>query len=211
MKKALNRGIQLYEMAIWKFLGNSIITRIQGGDYKNDNELRKALQADSKFGLGNWVDLSGMICPFEALDQLLESVENGNVASLEEVNAGLTMLHKNYYNYEWTWAVDVLAKFYGKSINEFESEDVIAVVEKWKDSVLGIDRYLYEDAKKEFSMTKKTGFGVDGKNGAQELDFTEVRGEFESNETVIAIKMHMEKKEVLGNEIIELMTGVSKN
>ncbi len=207
-KRALDRGIILYEMAIWKFLGNSVITRLQGGNYKNNGEVRKALQADSKFGLGHWVDLSGMICPFEALDQLLESVENGSVASLEEVNSGLVMLHKNYYNYEWTWAVDVLEEFYGKSIKEFETEDVIAVVEKWKESVLGIDMYLYEDAKKEFSMTKKTGFGVDGKNGAQELDFTEVRGEFESNETVIAIKMHMEKKEGLGNEIIELMNKV---
>lgn len=204
-KRALDRGIILYEMAIWKFLGNSVITRLQGGNYKNNNDVRKALQADSKFGLGHWVDLSGMICPFEALDQLLESVENGSVASLEEVNSGLVMLHKNYYNYEWTWAVDLLEKFYGKSITEFEPEDVITVVEKWKESVLGIDMYLYEDAKKEFSMTKKTGFGVDGKNGAQELDFTEVRGEFESNETVKAIKMHMEKKEVLGNEIVELM------
>src|SRR5680860_638659 len=27
-KHALDRGIQLYEMAIWKFLGNSIITRL---------------------------------------------------------------------------------------------------------------------------------------------------------------------------------------
>lgn len=210
-KRALDRGIVLYEMAIWKFLGNSVITRLQGGNYKNNNDVRKALQADSKFGLGHWVDLSGMICPFEALDQLLESVENGSVASLEQVNSGLVMLHKNYYNYEWTWAVDLLEKFYGKSINDFEPEDVIAVVKKWRESVLGIDMYLYEDAKKEFSMTKKTGFGVDGKNGAQELDFTEVRGEFESNETVKAIKMHMEKKEVLGNEIVELMAGVSKS
>ena len=82
---------------------------------------------------------------------------------------------------------------------------IIAIVEKWKKSVLGIDRFLYEDAKKEFSMAKMTGFGVDGQNGARELDFAEVRGEFDSNETVKAIHHHMEKKEKLGNEIIESM------
>ena len=208
-KRALDRGIKLYEMAIWKFLGNSLITRLQGGSYLSNKDIQKALQPDSQVGLGYWVDLSGMICPFEALDHLLKSVESGTILSLEEVNSGLAMLHKNYYNYEWTWAMDVLEKFYGKSVKEFDSEDIIAVVEKWQNSVLGIDQYLYEDAQKEFSMTKKTGFGVDGKNGAQELDFTEVRGEFESNLTVQAIKEHMEKKANLGTEIIAMMNGVN--
>jgi len=210
-KRALDRGIKLYEMAIWKFLGNSVITRLQGRNYINNEQIRKALQPDTRFGKGYWVDLSGMICPYEALNQLLESVENGNVSSLEEVNSGLAMLHKNYYNYEWTWAADVLEKFYGKTIDKFEAEDVIAVVEKWKDSVLGIDRYLYEDAKKEFSMIKMTGFGVDGQNGAREQDFAEVRGEFESNATVQVIKEHMDKKSNLGNEIIALMNQTKKS
>ncbi len=208
-KNALDRGIQLYEMAIWKFLGNSVITCLQEREYHDDAEIRKALKPNTKFGKGYWVDLSGMICPYEALNQMLESIETNDILSLEEVNSGLAMLHKNYYNFEWTWAVEVLEKFYGKAIDNFTADDVIAVVEKWKKSVLEIDRYLYEDAKKEFSMTKKTGFGVDGQNGDRELDFAEVRGEFENNETVKAIKVHMQKKETLGNEIVALMKAVN--
>ncbi len=207
-KRAMDRGVQLYEMAIWKFLGNSLITRLQGGKYNSDEEIRENLRPDTEYGKGYWVDLAGMICPFEALNQLLDSVEDLNIVSLEEVNSGLSMLHKNYYNYEWTWAVDVLGKFYGKPVEKFTGEDVIAVVNKWKESVLGIDRFLYEDAKKEFSLTKKTGFGVDGREEARELDFTEVRGEFEKNETVQAIRLHMEKKEKLGNDMIRLMEKV---
>lgn len=208
-KRALERGVELYEMAIWKFLGNSVITRINNAKIKNTEDIKKALQPDTSFGKGYWVDLSGMLCPFEALDQLITSIENGAVQSLEEVNAGLAMLHKNYYNYEWTWAEDVLEKFYNKKLAELGPDDIISIVEKWKSSVLGIDRYLYEDAKKEFSMAKMTGFGVDGQNGARELDFAEVRGEFESNETVNAIRLHMDKKEALGNEIIEMMSKLA--
>ncbi len=207
-KRALDRGIQLYEMAIWKFLGNSLITRLQDKKYNSEEEIRTTLQPDTEYGKGSWVDLAGMICPFEALEQLLDSVENLNIVSLEEVNSGLAMLHKNYYNYEWTWAADVFKTFYGTPIYMFTREDVITVVNKWKESVLEIDRYLYEDAKKEFSMTKMTGFGIDGREEAREQDFTEVRGEFEKNETVKAIQLHMEKKEKLGNEIIELMAKI---
>lgn len=204
-KKALDRGILLYELAIWKFLGNSLITRLQGKNYEDNKEITVALKKDTSIGIGKWVDLSGLICPYEALSKLLKSIETGETGSLEEVNSALIALHKNYYNYEWTWVLDALEQFYGKRTDEFTAEDVIAIVEKWRESVLEIDRYLYEDAKKEFSLTKMTGFGVDGQNGARELDFAQVRGEFEENETVKAIKVHMKAKEELGGEIIERM------
>jgi hypothetical protein len=93
-----------------------------------------------------------------------------------------------------------------KKLTDFTAEDVINIVGKWKESVLEIDRLLYEDAKKEFSMSKMTGFGVDGRNGARELDFTQVRGEFEKNETVKAIQVHMQTKEALGNDLISRLT-----
>jgi hypothetical protein len=208
-KRALDRGIQLYEMAIWKFLGNSLISRLHGKKSGSEAGLREILKPDTHLGKGFWVDLSGLICPFEALDKILKSIENGETTTLEEVNAAMLALHKNYYNHEWTWAAAVLEKFYGTMLSEFTAADVVAVVNKWKESVLSIDRFLYEDAKKEFSLTKMTGFGVDGQNGARELDFAQVRGEFEQNETVKAIHIHMQKKEELGNEIIEQMNSLT--
>jgi len=210
-KRALNRGIDLYEKAIWKFLGNSVISRLHGQKFNNEKEITRALHPDTQLGKGYWVDLSGMLCPHEALLQLLVSIEDGTIQSLEEVNAGIAMLHKNYYNYEWTWAIDELEKFYGKKISELKPDDIICIVKKWQESVLGIDQYLYEDAKKEFSMSKRIGFGVDGQNGARELDFAEVRGEFESNDTVKTIQLHMKKKEKLGNEIINMMLKIEKS
>lgn len=204
---ALERGIHLYEMAIWKFLGNSLITQLSGGEYAIEQDIRQALASRTNMGKGKWIDLAGMICPFEGLDQLLTAVEE-TPASLEELNSGLKMLHNNYYNYEWTWAADCLHKEYGKAVEEFTAADVIQVVQKWLSCVLQIDQYLYEDAKKEFSIIKMTGFGVDGREGAKEEDFVEVRGEFERNKTVMAIQEHMEKKTKLGESIIEMMESV---
>ena len=207
-KRALDRGIKLYEMAIWKFLGNSLISRLQGKDYSSDLQIREILKPDTKAGTGYWVDLAGLICPFEILEKLLASIEKGGTTTLEEVNAALSALHKNYYTYEWAWAANLFTDFFGKSIQEFTAADVIYIVEKWKDSVLGIDRMLYEDAKKEFSLTKMTGFGVDGLDGARELDFSQVCGEFEQNDTIKTIHAHMKAKEELGNEVIESVNKI---
>jgi carbonic anhydrase/acetyltransferase-like protein (isoleucine patch superfamily) len=206
--RALHRGIDLYEMAIWKFLGNSLITRLQNRRLKSDSDLQQTLEPDTPVGKGTWVDLSGLICPYEALDLLLKSIEIREITTLEEVNSSLSKLHKNYYTYEWTWAAEAIESFYGKAVSHFTAEDVIAVVEKWKESVLGIDRFLYDDAKKEFSISIMTGFGIDGTSVSREEDFYQVRGEFENNKTVVAIKEHMTKKEKLGNEIINLMLNI---
>lgn len=210
-KKELDRGIILYEMAIWKFLGNSMITRLKDKIYTNDKEIREALKTGSSYGRGLWVDLSGMICPFKVLNSLLKSIEKGIITTLEKVNSSIQQIHQNYYQYEWSWTHNILEEFYGKKMKDFIAEDVIDIVEKWKESVLGIDRMLYEDAKKDFSYTTMIGFGVDGQDLEREMDFMQVRGNFDENPTVKAIIVHMEKKEALGNEIINSMKMVIKN
>ena len=83
--------------------------------------------------------------------------------------------------------------------------DIIRIVEKWKESVIGLDRMIYEDAKKEFSMASMTGFGADGSRMEKEMDFEQVRGDFESNPFVMAVLRHIEVKRALGDELIERM------
>ena len=82
------------------------------------------------------------------------------------------------------------------------------MVEKWIKSVTDLDNMLYEDAKKEFALNTKTGFGMDGEETDKNIDFEQVRGKFESNSTVAEIKEHIIKKTNLGNELIERMKKV---
>ena len=206
---ALQRGIDLYEKAIWKFLGNSLISRIQRVSINSTEELREALKKDTPLGSNSrWLDLSGMICPSDVVDQLLDAIENKKIHSLEEVHTAIRSIHKNYYTYEWSWAVDVMQHFYFVPVSEFSPTDVIEVTKKWMKAVLGIDQLLYNDAKKEFSLIKQTGFGIDGDKVVRQLDFDEVRGEFETHAEVSSIRDHMAKKEALGQEVIEKMEKI---
>ena len=206
---ALLRGIELYEKAIWKFLGNSLISRIQRMRIHTKEDICEALKRDTPLGgHTRWLDLTGMICPSDVIDQLLDSIEKKRVHSLEEVHTSLRLIHKNYYTYEWSWAVDVLTQFYGKEVSEFSPADVIEVTQRWMKAVQEIDLLLYNDAKKEFSLIKQTGFGIDGDNLVRQLDFDEVRGEFETHAEVNSIREHMAKKEALGLEVIAKMEKI---
>jgi hypothetical protein len=83
---------------------------------------------------------------------------------------------------------------------------MVEIVELWKKSVVELDRLLYEDAKKEFSLNARTGFGIDGGEHARNLDFESVRGEFEQNTFVKEILEHIRRKTELGDELIRRFT-----
>ena len=98
----------------------------------------------------------------------------------------------------------------GKSLDDFTVEDIIQLTARWKKSVTDLDKMLYNDARKEFTLSKQTGFGADGDKKTKLLDFAQVRGDFEKNQQVSAIKDHIEKKTFLGNELIKRMKMVKE-
>ena len=206
--RALKRGLELYEIIIHKFLGNSLIKRLEGIHFKSNEEIRERLRPDNRPGLGEWVDLSGLIAPKSEIDDLLCRIETGSVTRLKEINEVFHRLHQDYYRNEWTWAWDKIQSFYHLRADEITATDVIGIVEKWKESVISLDEMIYNDAKKEFSLSFKTGFGADGNIQEQAMDFEYVRGAFDHNPFVMATLKHIEDKRALGDELIARIRDV---
>jgi hypothetical protein len=207
-RNALERGIELYEKAIWKFLGNSVISRLEKCDVQTLEELRNCLKPKHNIGQGEWSDLAGLIAPKSEVNRLIQKIEKKELIGLAEIEQEFRMLHANYYEYEWTWAAELLTEKTGKSIDKLTIEDLISLVENWKSSVVGLDELLYDDAKKEFRLDSMTGFGMDGNKTTQKLDFEKVRGNFESNDFVNEIVSHMDRKTQLGKRMIEKLITI---
>lgn len=205
---SLKKGIQFYEIAIHKFLGNSLIKRLEGTKFDSNAEIQRRLKPDTEIGHGEWVDISGLIAPKHEIDSLLDKIETGEINKLREINAEFQRLHENYYTYEWTWAYDMLKEFYGIDPRQMTAAQVIRIVEQWKEAVIGLDHMVYDDAKKEFSLSAMTGFGADGTKVEKEQDFEQVRGDFDNNSFVQMVLEHIEKKSALGDELIERMKQV---
>lgn len=207
---ALFNGIKYYEIAIHKFLGNSIIKRLEGTEFASNEEIRRRLKPDTEIGVGEWVDISGLIAPKSEIDKLLDGIESGQINRLKDINARFAVMHENYYTYEWTWAYYKIQEFYGLNPDKITAADVIHIVKMWNESVIGLDRMVYEDARKEFSLSSMTGFGVDGSRQEKKEDFEQVRGDFESNPFVTAVLEHIQDKTALGNELIGRIGHLSK-
>lgn len=207
---SLKRGLQLYEIIIHKFLGNSIIKRLEKTHFTSNKEIRERLAPNTTLGSGDWVDVSGLIAPKSEIDDLINRIESGQIKKLKEINEVFHELHANYYVNEWTWAWDKIQSFYNLKGDEITATDVIHIVEKWKESVIGLDEMIYRDAQKEFSLSFKTGFGADGNIQERALDFEYVRGAFDKNPFVMATLKHIEEKRALGNELIERIKDIKE-
>jgi hypothetical protein len=200
---SLERGIKSYQMGIDKFLGNCLIKRLEGKQFENENELRAALRPETSVGPGKWVDLAGLFAPEEVVHQMLDGIEDGTINTLKQVEEAFKSMHDNYPEYEWAWTANVIQENLHKKIDTIIPDDIVELTTRWKNAVVELDNRLYADARKEFSATAQTGFGLDGDEETKHLDFAAVRGTFEEDSFVSEINKHITSKTKLGNELIE--------
>lgn len=183
-------------------MGNSIIKRLEGINFGSNEQIRECLKPDTPTGIGEWVDIAGLIAPKSEIEKLMNGIEDASINRLKDINSDFAEMSENYYSYEWTWAYSKIEEVYGVSPENITAKDIISIVKGWEDAVIGLDHQVYNDARKEFSMQSMTGFGVDGTRDTKLEDFESVRGDFENNTFVRAIIKHIDKKQALGDELI---------
>lgn len=203
---SLKNGLRYYGMAVDKFLGNSLITMITGAEFNSIEELREVFVPKSEYGEGDWVDMSGMIAPKDAVLALMDDIQSGKITDIEQVNSRFAQMHSLYYQYEWKWAYKAIKEYYGVDLSTVEVEKLIELVGRWKTSVVGLDNLIYEDARKEFSLSAMTSFGADGDEEQRMEDFMQVRGSFfEADPFVTSVKEHIRVKSALGDKTLEIL------
>lgn len=190
-------------MVIYKFLGNLLIKCLEEVCFSSDEEICVWLIFDIEIGIGEWVDIFGLIVFKSEIEKLMVDIEFGILINVDQIYDCFVEMYCNYYIYEWIWVYGKMFEFYNLCFDEIMVKDVIVIVKKWQEVVVGLDKMVYVDVKKEFFLFVMMGFGVDGLCEEMEQDFEQVCGVFESNLFVIVVLQYIEVKIVLGNELIE--------
>lgn len=111
---SLNKGIDLYTLAVHKFMGNSIIKRLEGAPFSDLNDLHDRLKLTDSLGEGEWIDLSGLIVPKQAVKDEIDRIVGNPDSTLEETESFFQAMHRRYYDMEWTWVCSIMPRWYGK-------------------------------------------------------------------------------------------------
>lgn len=212
-RSSLEKGLVYYGYAIDKFLGNSIISRLEKKgildiDTPSVEAIRKALIPDAEYGEGKWVDLSGLLAPKKAVSTLMDEIENGSLDSIQEVGRRFQDMHRMYYDYEWNWAYQTACDYYSIDLSQVSKGQLMNLIQRWIDSVTALDRLVYEDARKEFSLSSMTGFGTDSDDtSVMEEDFYSVRGaSFDTDPFVLSVLDHIKTKSALAARVIDKLS-----
>ncbi|MBN2455843.1 MAG: DUF4954 family protein [Sedimentisphaerales bacterium] len=202
---SLEEGIKLYQLGIYKFLGNCLIKRLEDKQLKNIDELVEDLRPQTELGRGKWVDLAGLFAPEEAVHKMLNDIETGAINALRQVDEAFKSMHESYPKFEWAWARHILEQQLGKAADGITGKDIINLINKWKESVVELDEKLFADSRKEFTATARIGYGLDGDRESKQADFEQVRGRFDDNRFVSEIRQHIITKTRLADELVTRM------
>ena len=144
-----------------------------------------------------------LIAPKSEIKTLCADIASGSINSLETVNERLRLMSENYYDLEWTWVVENFRRWWGKECSELTAADIALIARRWCDSVVKLDRMLYDDARKEFSSVARIGFGLDASSDRNRRnDFEHVRGDFERDPFVKMVLDHIAAKTALHDDLI---------
>ncbi|MDE5941987.1 MAG: DUF4954 family protein, partial [Muribaculaceae bacterium] len=200
---ALRKGRGYYRLAIDKFMGNSVLKRLEGLDLSSVDAIRERLRPTMQAGGGEWVDIAGLIAPKSEIKALCADIASGAINSLADVNSRLKEIAMSYYELEWTWVVENFHKWWGKECDELTADDIAAIGRRWINSVVTLDKKLYDDARKEFSAVARIGFGLDTTSDRRRRgDFEQVRGDFERDPFVKMVLDHIASKTALCNDLL---------
>ena len=188
-RSSLKNGLRYYGLAIDKFLGNSLITRLMSSDFLGVSQMREALKPTAAYGEGDWMDLAGLIAPQKAVSDLLDAVERGTLNDVAELNHCFADLHSQYYDFEWNWAYRVIEEYYRVSLDSVEPEKLVELICRWRSSVVALDNLIYEDARKEFSLTGMS--------------------DFESDPFVKSVRAHIDAKTNLADQVLSRLSSIS--
>lgn len=201
--KALEKGLSLYKLSITKFLGSGLVKKLEMAEYSNEEEMRNIIAASGDEGTGEWIDMAGLLIPKKQVAAMIKAIENNTITSLCEINKIFHEWENSYLTWSWNWIALQLKIFEGIDLKTVSAKQLIEFIEKWKNAVTKLDKMIYEDAKKEFTLKSQTGFGIDGKDQTRISDFENVRGEFTSHPAVTEILEHIDKKSKQADKVIK--------
>jgi len=81
---SLNKYSQRYSIAIDLYLRNKLLSYIK--DCKNINDIIESLKSEKVYS--DWVDVGGLICAKERLDNIIKDIENDKIKDIENILKG---------------------------------------------------------------------------------------------------------------------------
>ena len=211
-RSSLEKGIELYQLGIRRYLGNVVVTRLRAAPITSREELCRRFAVSGDTGPGDWLDWAGLFLPRSKAEALLTSLKKGHIAELKGLDRALRREYENFEDYEFAWVDGHFRKKQGKPLGEFTPKEFQDLIADWIEAVEQLDQMRSADARKEFAQTARIGYGLDG---AKDADFAAVRGSADDNGFILELekRLFLKKQSAakLTADLGALEEGIARN
>lgn len=143
----LKRGYPLYEMEL-----AATLSALLSGEAEADEA-----------GAGHWIDMAGMYAPQSAIEQIMDNIESGKIASISALEQALDKIFFAYNAYAKGW---VMAQIGSRSVKD--------IIDKGIKARQMLKDITDEDARKDAELEMMVSYGIDDAANT-EKDFKNVR------------------------------------
>ena len=190
----LRTGMKFYRTGIEMYLTEKVFAAVEKALLASDAELAEALavDADSVYS-DQWIDLGGQLMAKDRLIAFEDTVEKGEINTVEAFFGELNKINDAYATDEWAWIAKAYEQVFGVAPANATKQDLLKTADaylKVKGKFLNL---VIADANKEFDTLSQSGFGTDGSTEDIAEDFCQVRGTYEDNKFVKEMKQNVEE------------------
>lgn len=141
-RSSLEKGLRYYDLALRLFFGYALLLRREAGV--------SAEQSVEEHGVGEWIDLGGLLAPVKDVELLVEAIKSGDVESPQEVEERLSQIHGSYETNLWGWVRPLLLEYY--EIEEFSEESEQRILNDYENARTQWLSLIRKDAEREFAL-----------------------------------------------------------
>jgi len=189
---SIKRGITLYEQMLTTYVGDIIVNnydKIENGNLSQSDKLSE------------WIDLGGLFIREDKLDALTKQIVETDI-SIHEIGAFLQNEYKQLSKLSITHAISIANSYFNKDL--YNNESLSEFLVNYQGVLKKNETAIISDAKKEFSVKSKIGFGLTSE-ALKEDDFLNVRGDVNNNNFIIDLRKEYHlKNEYIQNRINNL-------
>lgn len=202
------RGLEIYQWALRQYFGRVLIRRLSGQKFISLIDLRDKLTTVVDLGEGDWIDCAGLIAPASVIETLLLDIEGERIDTIDAVELRFHSLLEQYSEYEWAWVKENLEQDLGKSIRQWNVEDIISILDAAQNASRQIVRSQIEDARREFERSMRTGYGIDNPQSYADEDFTAVCGCLEDDEIIRQFQSQLDQEQKIIRQLTEKLNAL---
>jgi len=186
-RSSLTNGIRLYTLYLDFFYGLTLSSYFVGGmNSSSTTYLDKELDEEEMKQLAAWHDLSGAILPQETVMNLIASINECEINSVEELNNALWLTEEQLNEFRLLHLSSILYPLHKKGASIEKPSTLSFIFDQWSESVDELFDLVLEDASKEFLPEMRVSSGIDGGGfenftGIPYSDFTAVNGTMEEH------------------------------